>query len=526
MKFTEFNLNEKIQQGIDEAGFTECMPVQEQTFVHSFKGKDVYVQSQTGTGKTAAFLITIFNLFMDENYEKKKRALIVAPTRELAEQIGQEAELLGKYTGVRAGTFYGGVGYTKQESMLRDKFEIIIGTPGRLIDFMEQKKLNLKEFGVLVVDEADRLFDMGFLPDLKKMLKRMPSKDNRQSMLYSATLDYRVKQISSQWMNSAEEVEIEPEKITVENITQKLYHVGSDEKINLLLGILKTEDPKSAIIFTNTKVKAVDVAKRLEKNGYHCEYIISDLPQKQRQKIIDRVRMGKVPYLVATDVASRGLHIDDLEMVVNYDLPENTENYVHRIGRTARVGKSGKAISLVCNKYVYGLEAIEKFTKMKIPVEWADEDLYEEDEAAGIHFAMPKKGGAGAQRESRERERKGRGRSRPDERRTGERKAGARKPDDKKRPPRKTKGREDAAPKKQRLSNDKKRPASRKERDQIQPDINASRPPSGSSLDERLAYYSEKYGEDFIVVTEPVDMKKKERSSIKEKILGIFKRKK
>ncbi len=517
MKFTELNLNAKLQQGIDDAGFEECMPVQEMTFTHSFNGKDVYVQSQTGTGKTAAFLVTIFHLMLQEDPEKRKKALIVAPTRELAEQIGKEAMLLGSHTGVTSGTFYGGVGYNKQEKLLRDGVDIIIGTPGRLIDFSESGKLNLKKIGILVIDEADRLFDMGFLPDLRKMLKKMPSKSHRQSMLYSATLDYRVKNIASEYMNDAKEIEIEPEQVTVGNVSQKLYHVGKEEKINLLLGILKTEQPKNAIIFTNTKQKAVDVAKRLEHNGYHCQFIMGDLPQKKRQQIIDQVKSDKVPYLVATDVASRGLHIDDLEMVVNYDLPENSESYVHRIGRTARVGKTGKAISLVCDKYVYGLEAIESYTNMKIPVEWADDDLYEEDKVAGMSFSMPKKGdgrqkrGTGQNRRSEQRRSPGRSkpeRSKPERSKEEQKPAGRKKTTAKGKD---TRGREDSQAKKRGVN---------KQRSDQKP----SRPPKNATVDERLAYYSKKYGEDFIVVTEPVDMKKAKKKSLIKRISGIFKK--
>ncbi|MDY6933472.1 MAG: DEAD/DEAH box helicase [Spirochaetota bacterium] len=510
MKFTELNLNEKLQHGIDDAGFVKCMPVQEITFTHTFMGKDVYVQSQTGTGKTAAFLISIFYLMLQNEPNKRQKALVIAPTRELADQIGREAEVIGRHTGVKCGTFYGGVGYNRQEKLLRDGVDIIIGTPGRLIDFSKSGKLDLKKIGILVIDEADRLFDMGFLPDIRKMLKKLPSKSHRQSMLYSATLDHRVKKIASEYMNDAEEVEIEPDQITVESVSQKLYHVGREEKMNLLLGILKTEQPRNAIVFTNTKQKAVEVAKRLKHNGFNCQYIIGDLPQKKRLQIIDQLKSDKIPYLIATDVASRGLHIDDLEMVINYDLPENSESYVHRIGRTARVGKSGKAISLVCEKCVYNLEAIESYTKMKIPVEWAEDNLFEEDKVASMNFSMSNNID-GRQKRKTNNKRKN------NQRRTSSNSKDKHIPVQGKRPIIKVERPKVVKDSKVKVCN------------AIKP-INVekqSRPSRNVSIDERLEYYSKKYGEKFIVINDRVDMKKKKNRNFSIKgISSILKKRK
>lgn len=378
MKFTELNLHDDLMKGIEEAGFIECMPVQEATYIHAFQGKDVSVQSQTGTGKSAAFLVSILQEFMQEP-ERKQKALIVAPTRELAVQIEKEAHLLGKYLPVKIGVFYGGVGYNTQEKLLKDGVDIIIGTPGRLIDFTMSGKLSLRDLSVFVIDEADRLFDMGFLPDIKKLFRKMPDQSQRQTMLFSATLDDRVKHIAHEFMNNPVEVEIQPEQVTVENVYQKLYHVGKKEKMSLLLGILKREKPTNGIIFTNTKHRAVEVAETLKRNGFNATYIIGDLPQSKRLQVIEDVKKGTLPFLVATDVAARGLHINDLELVINYDLPENCENYVHRIGRTARVGKSGTAISLVCEEFVWGLESIESYTNLKIESDVADEGLYEKN---------------------------------------------------------------------------------------------------------------------------------------------------
>ncbi len=387
-KFTEFNLYSDILKGIEKAGYVHCTPVQEQTFEYSLNERDVLVQSQTGTGKTAAFLISIFQIFHQNEKMKERTALIIVPTRELAVQIEKEAMILNANIGYGIGSFYGGVGYTAQEKMLRENVKIIIGTPGRLIDLNQSGKLDFKKIGILVVDEADRLFDMGFYPDIRRMLRKMPPSSERVTMLLSATISGRVRTLAWEYMNNAAEVAIEPEQVTVEKITHELYHVAGKEKMSLLLGILKRDNPKNGIIFTNTKQAAYEVAHRLEANGVQCEYIIGDLPQSKRLRIIESVKSGKTPFLVATDVAARGLHIDNLEIVIHYDLPQEAENYVHRSGRTARLGKSGKAVAMACEQYVYSLEDIEAFIHMKLPVSWADESMLLEDKSAGMRFRL------------------------------------------------------------------------------------------------------------------------------------------
>jgi len=383
LQFTTLKLHEQLLKGIIESGFSHCMPVQTETFVHTLKGRDVYVQSQTGTGKTAAFLVTIFQRMSHQEPDQRSKALIIAPTRELAVQIEAEALLLGRYLDVRIGCFYGGVPYAKQEKLLQAGLDIIIGTPGRLIDFNQQGKINFHDIGTLVIDEADRLFDMGFLPDLRRILKKLPPREERLTMLFSATLDYRVRELAWEYMHDPAEIEIQSEQVTVDGITQELYHVGCEEKMSLLLGLLNRDNPDNALIFTNTKHMAVEVAKRLELNGYPCEYIMGDLPQPQRLKVIEGIKSKQIRFLVATDVAARGLHIDDLSLVVNYDLPTDAENYVHRIGRTARAGKTGKAVSLACDRFVYGLEAIEAYIKRKLPITWPDSELFAVDKSAG-----------------------------------------------------------------------------------------------------------------------------------------------
>ncbi|MBN1276934.1 MAG: DEAD/DEAH box helicase [Deltaproteobacteria bacterium] len=390
MKFSEFNLDQDIIRGISEAGFKECLPVQEETFCHALKGEDVCVQSQTGTGKTAAFLVSIFQALTGG--KRNGKCLIIAPTRELAVQIETEAKLLGRFLKLKTGCFYGGVGYRKQEELLeKGDIDILIGTPGRLIDFGRQGKIRFSEIGILVIDEADRLFDMGFLPDIRWMLKRMPGYSERQTMLFSATLGSRTRQIAWEHMNDPVEIILNPDRVTVDAISQAIYHVESREKMSLLLGILKKSEKGNALIFTNTKKAAFMVAKRLEHNGYSSEYLIGDLPQNKRQENIEDFKSGRLQYLVATDVAARGIHIDNLDLVVNFDLPENPEDYVHRIGRTGRTGKSGRAVTLACEEFVLGLEALEAFIDMKIPVISAYEASLEHDESSGMQFSLQRK---------------------------------------------------------------------------------------------------------------------------------------
>jgi ATP-dependent RNA helicase RhlB len=388
MEFNELNLYKDLLKGIQATGFSTCTQVQEATFSQTLKSKDVCVQSQTGTGKTAAFLISLFELITRASDYKKETALVITPTRELASQVESEAKELGRFLDLTVGTFYGGVGYKEQEQLLQQGVNIMIGTPGRLLDLCSSGKLKLSKTKYLIIDEADRLFDMGFLPDLRKILRKMPPYSKRLTMLFSATLNYRSRELAWEYMNDPFEIEIAPEQITVENVSQVLYHVSIEEKMSLLLGILNKEQPKNALIFTNTKQSAYEVANRLKANGYDSNYIIGDLPQKRRLRLIEDIKSERIRFLVATNVAARGLHVDDLELVINYDVPEDCEDYVHRIGRTARAGKTGKAITLACEKFAYGLEAIEKFTQQKIPVQWADDKLFAEDKSAGVHFHL------------------------------------------------------------------------------------------------------------------------------------------
>jgi len=386
MEFTQLSLHENLLKGVLDAGYENAMPVQEAVFAHSFSGKDIYAQSQTGSGKTAAFLVSMFQRILMNNDSKGRKALILAPTRELACQIEDEAVKLAKHTGIKAGSFYGGVGYGPQLEMLKNNVQVLIGTPGRVIDLVKQGHMMLGDVGFLVIDEADRMFDMGFIEDLRLLLKYLPPSTNRQTMLFSATLNVRVKNLAWEYMHEPEEIVIESETVTVDTITQELYHVGSDEKMPLMLGILKKEQPKSCIVFCNLKRTVEEIAKRLSMNGYNCEYIMGDLPQKQRQHILDKFKEGSLSMMVATDVAARGLDIEDLSMVINYDLPLEAENYVHRIGRTARAGKKGKAITFACEKYVYGLRDVEKYIERSIPVIPVDVEMFAEDASKNMRI--------------------------------------------------------------------------------------------------------------------------------------------
>lgn len=384
MDFNELKLESRLLHGIVNRGYKEMTAVQEQTLAKTLQGMDVAVQSQTGTGKTAAFLITLFERMLYDSASKRKKALIIVPTRELAVQIEKEARLLNHHLGFAIGSFYGGVGYAGQLALLKRGLDIVIGTPGRLLDLSERGHLKLKNIGILVIDEADRLFDMGFLPDIKKLLQKMPPRNARQNMLFSATLNRVSRKISAEHLNCPVFIEVTPERLTVDTIFQELYHVKSHIKMNLMLGILKAQAPQNALIFTNMRHAAYSLAKKLQHNGLRSRSLTGDLPQSQRLKIINDFMAGKFAFLVATDVAARGLHIDGLEMVINYDLPQDCENYVHRIGRTARAGKPGKAISLASEGTAGYLEAIESFIGMKIPVQTVDDDLFATDMSLGF----------------------------------------------------------------------------------------------------------------------------------------------
>jgi ATP-dependent RNA helicase RhlB len=379
--FLSFNLPEPVLRGIQAAGFTTCTPIQEDVLPIALRGRDVAGQAQTGTGKTAAFLISIFTRLLRQPDHRPAapsgpRALVVAPTRELAVQIHQDARLLGQETGLNMQVVYGGVDYLKQRETLRAGVDLLIGTPGRLIDYFKQGVYGLKTVELLVIDEADRMFDMGFIKDIRYLVRHLPPPERRQSFLFSATLGYEVLELAYECMNNPTMVSVAPEQVTAEGVEEVLYHVAKAEKFPLLLGLLEREKGKRVLIFANMKREAERLAEKLVRVGYHARAITGDVDQKKRLRTMQAFKEGGLHILVATDVASRGLHIEGVTHVINYDLPQDAEDYVHRIGRTARAGASGKAISLADEVYVLSLEAIEDFIGHKIPVEWPGEDLF------------------------------------------------------------------------------------------------------------------------------------------------------
>lgn len=411
--FSDLDLDERLQRGVTDAGFVACTPIQARSLPLLLAGQDVAGQAQTGTGKTAAYLLATMNRLLAEGAgtviddRPAPAALILAPTRELAIQIHKDALLLGVHTDFRFALVYGGVDYDKQRDQVAAGVDILIGTPGRLIDYFKQGVYSLKGVSALVLDEADRMFDLGFIKDLRYILRRTPHPSKRLSMLFSATLSLRVNELAYEHMNNPQAVEVAPDKRTADKVQQVLYHVSSDEKMRLLIGLFREHDPSRTMVFVNTKRVAADVVAYLNGNGYHARALSGDVIQTRRQKLIEQFKSGEVDIVVATDVAARGLHIPDVSHVVNYDLPQNSEDYVHRIGRTARAGASGDAISLACERYVFSLEAIEDYIGHKIPV-----DQYSEDMLAEL---KPPKGDDGrrARRPDDDRPRRRRRRPRP-----------------------------------------------------------------------------------------------------------------
>ncbi len=373
-RFADLDLHEKLIQALDEIGFEYATPIQALSLPLALKGQDVAGQAQTGTGKTAAFLLATMNVLLNtEGSPNRKpnqpRAIIIAPTRELAIQIHKDAVALNKFTDLELSLVYGGVDYEKQRKSLKDGVDILIGTPGRIIDYFKQHVYDLRAIQVAVLDEADRMFDLGFIKDIRFMFRRMPEPEQRLSMMFSATLSFRVKELAYEHMNNPQSVEVKTENVTADSVTQILYHVQNEEKIPLLIGLLNQIESPRAIVFVNTKRVAEKVTGWLLGNDYKAGLISGDVPQKKRERLIQDVESGEIKILVATDVAARGLHIPDVTHVFNYDLPQNEEDYVHRIGRTARAGSTGIAISFGCEEFVFSLMEIEEYIGHKIPVE-------------------------------------------------------------------------------------------------------------------------------------------------------------
>jgi len=380
LTFSQLDLEPSIQKGIAQAGFTHCTFIQAKTLPLALDGIDVEGQAQTGTGKTAAFLIATMNYLLRTapfpDYQgTEPRSLILAPTRELAIQIHKEALLLAAHTGLRIGVVYGGAGYKSQRDMVGQGIDILIGTPGRLIDYYKQGVFNLRNIQVAVLDEADRMFDLGFIRDIRYLLRRIPPAEKRLNMLFSATLSLRVSELAYEHLNAPTVINVSPKEMTVDEVQQVLYHLPKEEKIPLLIGLLLRMKATRTIIFVNTKRAAEYVEAWLNSNGAEAGSLTGDVPQRTRLKLLDRFLRGDLPILVATDVAARGLHIPKVSHVFNYDLPQEPEDYVHRIGRTARAGATGYAVSFACEEYVFALTAIEEFIGQRIPVTQVSDEL-------------------------------------------------------------------------------------------------------------------------------------------------------
>lgn len=369
MKFSELNLPVEVQRGIDAVGFTTLTPVQEQSIPLALERKDVAAQAQTGTGKTAAFLISLFTRLIRDPQSKgvAPRALILAPTRELVVQIAEDAAGLGRFCDFKIQPIFGGIDYEKQRQAVQSGVDIVIATPGRLIDYVKQGAVSLASIEALVIDEADRMFDMGFIRDLRYIIRKLPAFDRRQTMLFSATLSHRVMELAYEFMDMAEKVKVTPQNVTAAQIEEVLYHVARREKFALLMGLMKKEQAECVMLFVNTKREAEYLEGRLQANGFKAALISGDIPQKKRMRILDDFKKGQIHFLVGTDVASRGIHVDGVTHVINYDLPQDREDYVHRIGRTARAGATGKAISFADEDLVFYLADIEDYIGHRIP---------------------------------------------------------------------------------------------------------------------------------------------------------------
>ncbi|CAA6827532.1 MAG: ATP-dependent RNA helicase RhlB [uncultured Thiotrichaceae bacterium] len=383
VRYADLPIDPTILQSLDEIGFEFCTPVQAETLKYSLEGKDVTGQAQTGTGKTAAFLVAVLQRLLSTQTDEGTKpgnigCLILAPTRELAIQIADDAKKMSKHTGLKTALVYGGTAYEKQKRQFEQPVDILVGTPGRIIDYFKQKCFTLRHAQGLVLDEADRMFDLGFINDIRFLLRRLPTPSKRLNMLFSATLSQRVLELAYDHMDNPEKVEIKAESVSAKNVSQKVYYPANSEKIPLLIGILQKEQPFRSIVFVNTKRNAEKIDDFLRGNKISAAMISGDVKQNKRQRLLEEFEKGKHSVLIATDVAARGLHISDVSHVINFDLPQHQEDYVHRIGRTARAGASGDSISFACEDTAFYLPEIEEYIGMSIPVEGISSELLPE----------------------------------------------------------------------------------------------------------------------------------------------------
>ncbi len=380
-KFADFAIAPEVVAGLTANGFEYCTPIQAKCMPYVIENRDIAGQAQTGTGKTLAFLIATCHHLLQSKKEpgKQPRALIMAPTRELAIQIHKDAKILAPHCKLNLGLVYGGEDYEKQRAQLEKGVDILIGTTGRLIDLYKQGCYTLNEIEVVVLDEADRMFDLGFIKDIRYMYRRMPEAAERLNLLFSATLSYRVQELAFEHMTNPVHVQIEPDVKTGKRIQEELFHPAQEDKVRLLLTLIEEEWPEKAIIFANTKQSCENIYAWLKADNHRVGLLTGDVNQKKRQSILAQFTRGDLDLLVATDVAARGLHIPEVSHVFNYDLPDDCEDYVHRIGRTGRAGASGHAISFACEQYAYNLQEIEDYIEHRIPVSHYDKSALLDD---------------------------------------------------------------------------------------------------------------------------------------------------
>ncbi len=430
-KFSQLELPQPLQQAIDDLGFTSMTAIQQLALPKTLAAEDIAAQGRTGTGKTAAFLITIINRLLTKPAMKGRkahhpRALVIAPTRELVIQIAKDAAALLKHTDLRCHVVYGGVDYEKQQQAFSEGVDILVGTPGRLIDYNKKRCYSLEKCEVAVIDEADRMFDLGFIKDLRFMMRRLPRYDQRQALLFSATLSHRVMELAYEHMNNPQKIRAESGNITADGVEESMFHTAMEDKLPLLIHLLRRDNVQRGMIFINEKRTGERVSRGLARYGFRVGILSGDVRQKKRERILSDFSSSKLHLLVATDVASRGLHIDDVTHVFNYDLPEDAENYVHRIGRTARAGGKGVAVSFSCERFCFGLPDIERYISHAIPTEHIDPQWLEIGEAT--HRDATAEGMAKDDRAQEHGQSKDGGRGKPRQRRGGSRRGGSSKP--------------------------------------------------------------------------------------------------
>ena len=379
--FESLDLDERILRGIRDLGFETCSPIQGAILPHTLRGLDAIGKAQTGTGKTAAFLITIFNDLLSHSIDGERfigepRALVIAPTRELVMQIAEDAKLLGKHTGLRVVTLIGGMDYQKQLQQLElEPVDLVVATPGRLIDFMTRQDLFLESVEILVLDEADLMLDMGFIPQVKRIVRSTPPKQNRQTLLFSATFTQDIINLSEQWTYKPIKIEIEPDSVATANVDQKVYLVSTEQRYQVLKNLLRSDDATSVIVFANRRDQVRSLYERLRKSNIACGVLSGEIPQNKRTRTLEDFKRGKLTVLVATDVAGRGIHVDGVSHVVNYNLPEDPDDYVHRIGRTGRAGATGISVSFASEDDAFLLPDIEALLGERLECVYPPEEL-------------------------------------------------------------------------------------------------------------------------------------------------------